>query len=102
MSEQIKKLRRRKGLTQGQLGERIGVSQQVITNYERGLREPNLETLSKIAAVLGASFEQIVGAAPVEVEEETSRALQKRFEKVKKLPKDKQKAFIAFVDALTS
>ena len=33
-------------------------------------------------------------------EQQTSRALQKRFELIKKLSPEKQKAFMTFVDAL--
>ena len=37
------------GISQAELGIRTGVSQQVITNYERGIREPNIEKILKIA-----------------------------------------------------
>jgi len=102
MNERINKIRRKKGLSQTELGNSIGVSQQVITNYERGLREPSIETLLKIAGALGISLEHLIGAKPIKPNEQTSRALQKRFEQIKKLPPEKQKAFITFVDALTS
>ena len=102
MSERIKKIRKQKGFSQVELGERIGVSQQVITNYERGIREPNIEMLLKIAGALNVSLETLIGEKPISPEEQTSRALQKRFEQIKQLPPEKQKAFITFVDALTT
>ena len=102
MNEQIRKIRRQKGLSQVELGDRIGVSQQVITNYERGIREPDLETMLKIAGALQVSIEILVGEKPVKQDEQTSRALQKRFEQIKKLTPEKQKAFITFVDAIAS
>lgn len=102
MSERIRTIRRQKGLTQAELGQRIGVSQQVVTNYERGLREPTLETMLKIAGVFDVTLEQLVGAKPIKPDEQTSRALQRRIERVKALPPDKQKAFITFVDALSA
>jgi transcriptional regulator with XRE-family HTH domain len=101
MSEHIKKLRKQKGLSQIELGDRIGVSQQVITNYERGIREPNIETLLKIAGALDVSIEKLIADKPIKPDEQTSRALQKRIELVKKLPPEKQKAFMTLVDALT-
>ncbi len=102
MSERIKKIRRQKGFSQTELGERIGVSQQVITNYERGIREPNIETLLKIAGALDVSLETLIGEKPIKPDDQTSRALQKCFDQIKKLPVEKQKAFITFVDALSA
>jgi len=102
MNERIKKIRKQKGLSQTDLGERIGVSQQVITNYERGLREPDIETLLKIAGALDVTLESLIGEKPVRPEDQTSRAVQKRIEQIKKSTPEKQKAFISFVDALTT
>ena len=50
--ELIRKYRKKKQLTMKQLGERIDVSEQAISQYERGLRNVNLETLIKIAEAL--------------------------------------------------
>jgi transcriptional regulator with XRE-family HTH domain len=100
INEKIKRLRKQKGLSQKDLGLRIGVSQQVITNYERGIREPSLEVLLKISGALDVSIETLVGAKQITPDAQISRALQKRFEIIKKLPPEKQKAFITFVDAL--
>ena len=47
--ELIRKYRKKKQLTMKQLGEKIDVSEQAISQYERGLRNVNLETLIKIA-----------------------------------------------------
>ena len=65
MSDRIKKIRRKKGFSQTELGDRIGVSQQVITNYERGIREPDIETLLKIAGALDISIETLIGEKPI-------------------------------------
>ena len=102
MNKRIKKIRKQKGLSQIELGDSIGVSQQVITNYERGLREPNIETLLKIARALDVSLETLIGEKPIKPDDQTSRALQKRFDQIKKLPPEKQKAFITFADALSA
>lgn len=99
---QIKKVRKQRGLSQIELGKKIGVSQQVITNYEREIREPAIDVLIKIAGALDVSLETLIGQKPLKPDEQISRSLQKRFELIKKLPPEKQKAFIAFVDALTT
>lgn len=42
-------LRKSSGLTQQELADRLGISRSAIGNYEKGIREPDLETLEKIA-----------------------------------------------------
>lgn len=41
------------GLTQGQLAERIGLTQSAISQYEAGARQPSVETLAALLAALG-------------------------------------------------
>jgi|SRR3989339_1074442 len=100
--ERIKKFRKLRGMTQQEFADKINASQQVITNYERGLREPDIETLVRMAEVLKTSVDELVGSKPVTMGENTNRALIKRLEKVKAFPHEKQKAFISFVDALSA
>ena len=49
----IKKLRTGQGLTQDQLAERLYVTRQTVSNWERGASQPDLEQLEAIAAALG-------------------------------------------------
>ncbi|MCI8582706.1 MAG: helix-turn-helix transcriptional regulator [Dorea sp.] len=52
--EKIKLARKRAGLTQKELGEKLGITYQQIGQYENGKRQPKLETLNKIADALDA------------------------------------------------
>jgi len=45
------------GLSQSQLAERIGTSQAAIARMEAGTYQPRVETLLKLAAALGVTFE---------------------------------------------
>ena len=49
----IRNARKSKNLTQTELAKRLGVTQSLIGQYERGIREPKMETLKKISAALG-------------------------------------------------
>jgi transcriptional regulator with XRE-family HTH domain len=51
LGRRIRALRRLRGLTQEQLGERSGVSAKYISELERGVRNPSLETLVKVANI---------------------------------------------------
>ena len=57
----IKETRIKKGLTQQQVADSIGVTYQNISQYERGVRTPKNETLIKIADALGVSVYELIG-----------------------------------------
>lgn len=59
--QRLKELRLKKGLTQTELGKRLGVKQSTFTNWENGKREPNFETLIKLADLLEVSVDLLLG-----------------------------------------
>ncbi|MER9163604.1 helix-turn-helix transcriptional regulator [Mesorhizobium sp. M0715] len=61
------RLRAASGLTQERVAELANVSQQYISDLERGKRNPTVETLSEIAKALGVSHLELV--KPYELEE---------------------------------
>jgi transcriptional regulator with XRE-family HTH domain len=60
IGERIRAARKKKGLTQADLGAILGVSYQVISQYERGLRKPKYETIQRIAAALDLSDDALI------------------------------------------
>lgn len=54
------RLRREKGLTQEQIEERSGLSQQYLSGLERGKRNPTVITLYELAQALGVSHIELV------------------------------------------
>lgn len=52
IGETIKKLRKKRGLSQKELGEKLGVSASMISQYESNIRKPKRETLEKFARAL--------------------------------------------------
>lgn len=56
----LSRIRREKGLTQEQLSERCGLSQQYLSGLERGSRNPTVTTLFEIASALGVSHVDLV------------------------------------------
>lgn len=57
----IRELRLAQGLSQVELGKKIGLTQKAITTYERETREPNIETIKALAKVFGVSVEALFG-----------------------------------------
>ena len=54
------RIRRERGLTQEELAERSGLSQQYLSGLERGRRNPTVVTLYELAAALGVSHVELV------------------------------------------
>jgi DNA-binding XRE family transcriptional regulator len=51
----IRLARRDQGLSQAELGERIGMAQAAVSNLERGVHSPRMDTLRRVAQGLGLS-----------------------------------------------
>ncbi len=62
IGQKIKKIRKEKNITQRKLGERMGVSQQQIAQYENGKLKPKLETICRIADALEISHNTLFEA----------------------------------------
>ena len=60
VGENIRKLRKKKGLSQKDLAELSGFAQNSIGNYERGERSPTMETIIKIAESLEVGLNELV------------------------------------------
>lgn len=60
LGEQILKLRKKKGLSQEQLGEKIYVTRQTISNWELGETSPNPEQLKLLSKELNVSIDELL------------------------------------------
>ena len=58
--EKIKAARKKAGLTQKELGRRIGVAYQTLAQWENDLRKPKYATLQRIAAALNVEWTELV------------------------------------------
>jgi transcriptional regulator with XRE-family HTH domain len=56
----VRLIRQKKGLTQEQLAETSGFSQQYISGLEQGRRNPTVVTLYELASALGVSHLDLV------------------------------------------
>ena len=72
IGDRIKEQRLLKGLTQKQLAEKLNVKQTAVSYWESGKREPDLDTIKKICAVLGITYMVIIGDALSNYAEEMS------------------------------
>ncbi len=57
----LKELRNKLGLSQTQLANQIGIAQNTLSQYEKGTRQPDHETLKKLADYFDVSIDYLLG-----------------------------------------
>lgn len=57
----IYELRKDAQMSQQQLADKIGVNKQTISQYERGVREPQFDTLGKLCDFFNVSIDYLLG-----------------------------------------
>lgn len=60
----IAALRKRAGLSQRELGQRLGVSASAVGMYEQGRREPSAEKLVRLAEILEVTVDYLLTGEP--------------------------------------
>jgi transcriptional regulator with XRE-family HTH domain len=60
LSQNLKYLREKKGMSQDELGEELGVIKQTISSWENSKANPSIETIVKLAEYFGVSLDELV------------------------------------------
>lgn len=69
LGKRIAALRKEKGLSQYELADRLGFSRGKLANYEQGTREPDYETLIKIADFFEVSTDYLLRGVDPKVQD---------------------------------
>ena len=64
LGNNIARLRKNRNLTQAELADRLHFTYQAVSNWERGISEPDLGTLSRLAAYFGVTTDELLGISP--------------------------------------
>lgn len=102
MGERIATLRKAHSVTQVQLAEAIGVSQQTFQAYEVGRRRIPVSALPVVAKVLNVSLDELFGAAVRGPRGKRGPAsqLERSIERISELPKQKQRFVIEMLETV--
>jgi transcriptional regulator with XRE-family HTH domain len=99
IGKRIAGLRKKRGLTQGQLAELIGISQMLISKYEIGRVKLSAEMLYRFAKALKTSSDTILSLKEEKSEMEIpSLKLIKRMNEMEKLPPADLKMLLRNID----
>jgi transcriptional regulator with XRE-family HTH domain len=100
--ERLSRLRKEAGITQVQLGEVLGVSQQQIVAFEKGRRRVPVSSLPVLARTLGVTIAELVGeeGAKKPSKRGPTPKLQQQMERISQLPRGKQRFVMDMLDTV--
>ena len=99
-AQRLAALRKRKGLTQTDLADKLDVSLEMIKYYETRAEHPNSAFLLKIRQVFGVNIDELICDGSKNKPGPESE-LEKCFDKVAHLPKRQQQKVVAVIEAMT-
>ena len=59
-------IRKQQGMTQEQLGERLGVTNKTVSRWETGKYMPDIDKLQELSAILGISINELLAGEQIE------------------------------------
>ncbi len=101
MGHILKQIRQRRGMSQAELGKRLGMPQRTISNYEGGVSRIPSNLLPKFAAVLRASVAELLGQKQTPGADK-DREIWKFVDQVEALPPRDKRAVFRYVEALAT
>lgn len=60
-SDRLTELRKKRGLTQKELAEQIGIKQNSYSDWETGKNEPSLDNIIKLAKIFNVTTDYLLG-----------------------------------------
>jgi transcriptional regulator with XRE-family HTH domain len=96
----LTELRKAQGLTQTQLAELLGISQQLVAAYESGQRRVPVDLLAESARLLGVSVEELVGLRPGPARRGPAPRLQQQLDRISRLPRAKQRFVMEMLETV--
>lgn len=99
LGSHLAQLRRTQGLTQVQLAEALGISQQVVASYEIGRRRIPVSLLPQLARALSVGVDELLGEK-TKAKRGPAPVLARHMERISKLPKLRQKLVIQVLESM--
>ncbi|MEI6723688.1 MAG: helix-turn-helix domain-containing protein [Betaproteobacteria bacterium] len=100
LGARIAELRRAQDITQVQLAETLGVSQQTINSYEVGRRRVPVSALPTLARTLGVSMEALIGEKASPAKRGPTPKFQQQLERLGRLPQAKQRVVMEMLEGV--
>jgi transcriptional regulator with XRE-family HTH domain len=96
----LKALRRQKGLTQTELGKRVGLSRRMIVHYEKHATRPPADKVIALASALGLPVNDLVKTNNLTTVSSAEHKFARKLEKTKVLPQGDKQFLSTMIDSL--
>jgi len=100
LGARMARLRKDQGITQVQMAEWLGVSQQTINAYEVGRRRIQVSALPTVARLLGVTVEELVGEESKPSKRGPAPKIQQQLERITQLPKTQQRVVMQMLEGV--
>lgn len=100
LGARMARLRKDQSITQAQMAEWLGVSQQTINAYEVGRRRIQVSALPTVARLLGVSVEELVGEESKPGKRGPAPKIQQQLERITQLPKTQQRVVMQMLEGV--
>jgi transcriptional regulator with XRE-family HTH domain len=98
--DKLRYLRLEKGLTQTQLGDKVGLSKRMMAHYEKHATRPPTDKTALLAHALGVKMEDLLKNGPIDKTKRTDPKFARKLEKAKALPTNDKQVLETMIDSL--
>lgn len=98
--QRLARLRKERGYTQVELAAKTGLTQALVTDYERGRLRMHAEMVVRFAQCLDVSTDELLGVTEAAKKGGSTLSLKliRRLQKIEQIPNSKQKALLQTID----
>jgi len=102
IAQRLRRLRREKGITQVEMAELLGVSQPIVSDYERGELRLHGELIVKLREILDCSADELLGLQERKAAGVGNLRMSRMLRQIELLSKRDQEALRRTIDAFIS
>jgi len=98
--DRLRRIRLEKGLTQTQLGDKVGLSKRMMAHYEKHAIRPPTDKVALLAKALGVKVEDLLKDTSKNKSNGSDPKFSRKLEKAKTLPNADKEVLTAMIDSL--
>ena len=99
LNERLARLRKERGHTQAELAKKIGITRELVSDYERGKIRPHFEMVIRFSFAFKITSDELLGIKQTKFKTDIpSLKIQKRMKSIQKLSPSQQKVILKTID----
>ena len=99
LNQRIARLRKERGYTQAELAKKMGITRELVSDYERGKIRPHYEMIIRFALAFKITTDELLGLkASKNNGSQPSLKIMRRLKKIEDLPPTQQRSLLNTID----